>query len=47
MNTFVKQHGILIIMQHINTEHKYLQHTNIGYTVFTDLDASHAYSSMD
>jgi hypothetical protein len=37
----------MIIMQHINTEHKNLQHTNIGYIVFTNLDASHVCSSMD
>jgi hypothetical protein len=47
LNAFVKQHGILIIMQHINTEHRYLQHPNTGYIVFTDLGASHTYSSMD
>jgi hypothetical protein len=41
LNTFVKQHGIINIMQHINTEHKNLKLTNIGYIVFTDLGASH------
>jgi hypothetical protein len=47
LNTFAKQCELLIIMQHINTEHKYLQHTKISYTVFTDLAVSHIYYSMD
>jgi hypothetical protein len=47
LNTFAKQHGLLIIMQHINTEHKYLQHTKISYTVFTNLAGSYIYTSMD
>jgi hypothetical protein len=34
-------------MQHMNTEHKNLQHTNISYIVFTDLGASHVCFSMD
>jgi hypothetical protein len=32
-------------MSHINTEYKYLENTNIGYTIFTDLGAKHIYSS--
>jgi hypothetical protein len=46
-NTFVKQNAILIIMYHIYTKYKYLQNTNIGYTIFTDLVARHVYSSID
>jgi hypothetical protein len=46
LNTYVTQHGI-IITKHINTQYKYLQNTNIGYTVFTDSGARHVYSSID